>query len=121
MHVVFDGNTINIMDRFVCDLCEDRGSSNEAQRRFQAGAAAERRRYYVSQKVEEISKGKMLEACFVLSCVSGLGTRELTKGEDKGIRQQLGSHNTYVRTMRESKIINRNEETPDLRCNSLIN
>ena len=46
LHVVVDGKTIKQVNSFVYlsgTVCEDGGSSNERQRRVQAGAAAWRR------------------------------------------------------------------------------
>ena len=91
LHVVVDGKTIKQVKRFVYlggTVCEDGGSSEEIQRRVEAGAAAWRRVEGImwDRKLKKQLKGKVLEACVVPACIYGLGTLALTERQEEKIQ-----------------------------------
>ena len=70
-------------------MCEDGGKEEVASR---SSSMEEGGRYYVGQKAEETTKGKVLEACVVPVCVYGSGRFALTEtgGEATYSRERLG-------------------------------
>ena len=96
LHVVIDGKTIKQVNSFVylgSTVCEDGGSSNEIQRRVQAGAAAWRRVEGIvwDRKLKKQLKGKVLEACMVPVCIYGLRTLALTERQEE--KMQIAENN----------------------------
>ena len=69
-------------------VCEDVGCSKEIHRRVQAGAAAWRRVEGImwDRKLNKELKGKVLEACMVITCTYWLGTLALTERLEEKIQ-----------------------------------
>ena len=88
LQVVAGGETIKQVDSFEYfggTVCEHGGSSQEVERRLQAGAVARRRvegSMWHRKLVKQV-KGKGLEAYVVPACVYGLGTHALTERQEK--------------------------------------